>query len=914
PASEPSSSLSLRLPADLPPANEPMVLALDSVVAGDEAIHYVLACNGECLLKINSETRTCKDVCRGSYSGNGDVVFNATAGNSSLALVVPRGATRHAIVVAFNSPNLPSCNNTYLQPCGHAEYDYGSYNWVLTGLRGVTDAFGNEIDKWVVSTETGLSKEGMLGRVLVDADGGLVQLGDVLNPGFEEKLYAWVVKNGEWYATTDAFQGKYSLFMSSDSDDKNYYVEQAIPVLPGKVYTVSGWIKTRDVVGKGAYLTIKVVDDEGNKVLSTNIARVTGTNNWTRYEKQIATKNGTTMFIYLKLYKATGDAWFDNIFVNTSNANSVLWFNNLSTSFNGIAIEPEPELEYGSVDADTSGIIIGEPFYVSQPLRIRYNGVRPVVIALAPNATDFQNCELEEGEDCFESHIVEGSETMHFSYEVPGVVYEYGSIKQAPGSTDERQFLIQSVTITNTNPELNFTDIEGAVYVLGVCSNYDESKQRIHWGDKYTREHACYVHLDKLGAGESVTKEVEFFGDFVDVSYGEIEQDMSRQSTLEEQYFRRAVKLIPKGNLDMNWQLEVEVPFWNETIATNVSIVKPVLDLEFDECNGTVVHDSSGNHNDGIIHGNATWIRTDDGGCALEFDGIDDWVELPHNTILDLHETGTLIIWVNIKNYSNDYFSIIQKGTKDGWRSGSYAIWYHKVNKVLMGVIHDGKEYDSVNLGKPKPKEWHSIALVWDGGELTSYVNGKLSDVSKQTISPLVNSKPIWIGKSVSGWFDGKISRVEIYDKPLTKTQIHLLLNNSNAFSEVGLGHYNSALLRFNLSTPNLKQNNSDQTLELYQRLTIENPYNITLSQIRVNHTLNIKGSLIHCTVNGSKWLVNSSVSNKTTSFLVPLIQPQTKQNYTIHCKIKNELKVKINLKYTPREISLKESNLNSNK
>ena len=51
-----------------------------------------------------------------------------------------------------------------------------------------------------------------------------------------------------------------------------------------------------------------------------------------------------------------------------------------------------------------------------------------------------------------------------------------------------------------------------------------------------------------------------------------------------------------------------------------------VAEWHFDEGSGSVVEDSSGNGNDGVIYG-ATWV---DGkyGNALSFDGVDDNLEV----------------------------------------------------------------------------------------------------------------------------------------------------------------------------------------------------------------------------------------------------------------------------------------------
>jgi hypothetical protein len=83
-----------------------------------------------------------------------------------------------------------------------------------------------------------------------------------------------------------------------------------------------------------------------------------------------------------------------------------------------------------------------------------------------------------------------------------------------------------------------------------------------------------------------------------------------------------------------------------------------VAGYSFSEGSGTVVHDLSGNANDGTIDG-ATWVRDDSSrddddagirhrrfGNALSFDGIDDSIRIPDAATLDLSTQMTLEAWV----------------------------------------------------------------------------------------------------------------------------------------------------------------------------------------------------------------------------------------------------------------------------
>ena len=73
---------------------------------------------------------------------------------------------------------------------------------------------------------------------------------------------------------------------------------------------------------------------------------------------------------------------------------------------------------------------------------------------------------------------------------------------------------------------------------------------------------------------------------------------------------------------------------------------QPVLLLELDEGTGTIAHDTSDNGNDGSLYNGVAWV---DGkyGKALSFDGVDDYVQVPHNASL-APPNITLSCWVKL--------------------------------------------------------------------------------------------------------------------------------------------------------------------------------------------------------------------------------------------------------------------------
>jgi len=87
-----------------------------------------------------------------------------------------------------------------------------------------------------------------------------------------------------------------------------------------------------------------------------------------------------------------------------------------------------------------------------------------------------------------------------------------------------------------------------------------------------------------------------------------------------------------------------------------------VAEWHFDEGSGSVLEDSSGNGNDGVIYG-ATWVEGKYG-KALSFDGVDDYVDFGNDASLNV-ECITLEAWVNLQTW-DEGGGLICKGTGAG--------------------------------------------------------------------------------------------------------------------------------------------------------------------------------------------------------------------------------------------------------
>jgi len=88
----------------------------------------------------------------------------------------------------------------------------------------------------------------------------------------------------------------------------------------------------------------------------------------------------------------------------------------------------------------------------------------------------------------------------------------------------------------------------------------------------------------------------------------------------------------------------------------------PVAAWDMDEGSGAKINDQSGNHNDGTISG-ATWT-SGKYGSALQFDGVNDYVDCGNDASLNITSAITIEAWVKtniVPTVDNRYYSVISK-------------------------------------------------------------------------------------------------------------------------------------------------------------------------------------------------------------------------------------------------------------
>ncbi len=193
---------------------------------------------------------------------------------------------------------------------------------------------------------------------------------------------------------------------------------------------------------------------------------------------------------------------------------------------------------------------------------------------------------------------------------------------------------------------------------------------------------------------------------------------------------------------------------------------------DFDEGAGTVLHDQSGNGNDGTIYG-ATWV---DGvkGKALSFDGIDNYVvSIPEN---NWDGDFTVIAWVKTENPYQHEFSSIFSSARSG-PSWYYSDYPSHTDTFQLDVDGYGEfrfhsENFDTTIGSVTDREWQFIAATFGEGVVKTYLNGELTNSSSWNGQGIFERYKLGLNREEDCHFNGTIDEVHIYNRALSAEEI----------------------------------------------------------------------------------------------------------------------------------------------
>ena len=217
--------------------------------------------------------------------------------------------------------------------------------------------------------------------------------------------------------------------------------------------------------------------------------------------------------------------------------------------------------------------------------------------------------------------------------------------------------------------------------------------------------------------------------------------------------------------------------------------------------------DSSGHRNDAVVHSRPLWRPTTGGriGGALEFDGLDDYLQTPDNaTQLQLADAYTLSVWIKPAATQKDWAAILCKTDPNGMSTSSnhWSLQFDRYGEKLL-VFHPGAFWDTgILLAQVNDGAWHHVAVVRQpDGTMVSYLDSVdgTPDKTMDPNDPFKSRAPgsgeghLNIGAdrtaSPDFVFTGLIDEVRVYDRALTQGEIADLATMNHVTADL-IGHW----------------------------------------------------------------------------------------------------------------------------
>lgn len=193
--------------------------------------------------------------------------------------------------------------------------------------------------------------------------------------------------------------------------------------------------------------------------------------------------------------------------------------------------------------------------------------------------------------------------------------------------------------------------------------------------------------------------------------------------------------------------------------------------------------DESGKNNHGIYEG-VNWINDRDGspGQAAFFDGVNDFVHIPNNDVLNFQEAMSIACWINIDQYLAHEQHPISHGS---WQDRYKISLGDQYLRFTLNTTATIKDLDSET--SPEAGKWYHLAITYNGSEMELWLDGKLDAFIPQSGQINKTTYDLAFGQNLPGDnnynFKGALDAVSIFDFGLFPSQIKDLMENG-----IGLG------------------------------------------------------------------------------------------------------------------------------
>ena len=201
--------------------------------------------------------------------------------------------------------------------------------------------------------------------------------------------------------------------------------------------------------------------------------------------------------------------------------------------------------------------------------------------------------------------------------------------------------------------------------------------------------------------------------------------------------------------------------------------------------------DMSGNNRHGTLSGSPTFSNAIQG-KSLSLDGIDDYMDVAHDSSLDPRREISISMWLKVSSLEKFWTPAFYKGPGPNYPNRTYVLWLKESQRSFHAVSADsqGQQAADSNSNSWTTNHWyHTVSVINRNlGHIKFYLDGSLlSSGNVRTSDTLSSSNPLRIGgtqeiNSNYQSFHGSIDNLRIYDYAINQDLVSKLYEiESNA-------------------------------------------------------------------------------------------------------------------------------------
>lgn len=197
-----------------------------------------------------------------------------------------------------------------------------------------------------------------------------------------------------------------------------------------------------------------------------------------------------------------------------------------------------------------------------------------------------------------------------------------------------------------------------------------------------------------------------------------------------------------------------------------------ILYFSFDELEDGMAVDHSQYGNNGVLNGTPE-LADGKFGKAMKFNGTTDWVEVPHDDILTVETSVTVMAWINAERHMGPNEQRWQGIVAKGNSPRSYSFYTESPSECLHLSAGGGSTCQT----KIPLNAWQHVVGQVDDGVHRHWLNGEnIGEFGGKSALPgTADTSPVFVGTTAEGAnrrFLGLIDEVRIWSRALSEEEV----------------------------------------------------------------------------------------------------------------------------------------------